>query len=321
MAFEFHSESFRAELSVPTPLENVLRQRFPGASWNAIRRLIGTGKVRVASLGTTDPRRLVPPGADVQIQMTAPRPRPGFTAASEYVLFCDRDVVVVRKPAGISSIEHEDEPTSLAQELRDWLSRHEKRSCPPLKVVHRLDKVTSGVMVFARTQPAQLALKEQFRAHTTGRHYVAVAHGHVHDATLSYRLVRNRGDGLRGVTNDPNLGRHSVTHVVASEVLGRCSVVQCRLETGRTHQIRIHLAHTGHPVVGDTLYGRDHDGPVIESPRTLLHAASLSFTHPRDRRRLEFEDPLPEDFEGVIRRERALTAPRNQQRPSGSRSR
>lgn len=321
MAFEFRSESFRAELSAPTPLENVLRQRFPQASWNAIRRLIGTGKVRVASLAISEPRQLVAPGADVQIQMTAPRPRPGFTAAAEYVVFCDRDVVVVRKPAGISSIEHEDEPTSLAQQLREWLSRHEKRSCPPLEVVHRLDKVTSGVMVFARNRTAQLELKEQFRAHTTGRHYIAVAHGRVPDATLSYRLVRNRGDGLRGVTTDPTLGRHSVTHVVASELLERCSVVQCRLETGRTHQIRIHLAHTGHPVVGDTLYGRDFTGPAVDSPRTLLHAASLSFTHPRDRRRLEFDDPLPEDFEAVIRRERGARAPSSPQRSPASRPR
>lgn len=306
MASEFRSESFRAELSAPTPLENVLRERFPGASWSAIRRLIGTGKVRVASLATTELRRLVPPGAEVQIQMTARRPKPGFTLASDYVSFCDPHVVVVRKPAGISSIEHEGEPTCLATELRDWLSRREQRSCPPLEVVHRLDKVTSGVMVFARTRAAQLELKEQFRAHTTGRHYVAVAHGRVHDGTLSFRLVRDRGDGLRGVTHAPNLGRHSVTHVVTREVLERCSVVECRLETGRTHQIRIHLAHTGHPVVGDPLYGRDHEGPPIESPRTLLHAASLSFTHPRDRRRLEFDDPLPDDFQSVIQRERAL---------------
>ena len=132
------------------------------------------------------------------------------------------------------------------------------------------------------------------------------AHGRVHDGTLSFRLVRNRGDGIRGVTSDPNLGTHSVTHVVATEPLARCTVVQCRLETGRTHQIRIHLAQIGHPVVGDALYGRDAAGPVIESPRTLLHAAYLSFTHPRDRRRLEFDDPLPEDFQGVIRRERSI---------------
>jgi 23S rRNA pseudouridine1911/1915/1917 synthase len=313
VAYEFRSESFLAELSEPTPLENVLRQRFTGASWNDIRRLIGTGKVRVASAATTETRSLVPPGASVQIQMTTPRPRPGFSLGSDYVSFCDPSLVVVRKPAGISSIEHEGEPTCLAAELRDWLSRQEKRNCPPLEVVHRLDKVTSGVMVFARTRQAQLELKEQFRAHTTGREYVAVAHGRVQDGTTSFRLVRNRGDGLRGVTLDPNLGRHSVTHIVASEVLPRCTVVKCRLETGRTHQIRIHLAHTGHPVVGDTLYGRDHAGPAIDSPRTLLHAAYLSFTHPRDRRRLEFTDPLPEDFEAIIRRERGA-ATRNQPR-------
>jgi 23S rRNA pseudouridine1911/1915/1917 synthase len=306
MAYEFRSESFRAELSDPTPLENVLRQRFAGASWNDIRRLIGSGKVRVAALVITETRRLVPPGADVQISMTAPRPRPGFTAAAEYVLFKDQELCVVRKPAGISSIEHEGEPTSLAAELRDWLSRSEKRPCRPLEVVHRLDKVTSGVMVFARNRQSQLALKEQFRAHTTGREYIAVAHGRVFDGTLSFRLVRNRGDGLRGVTSDPNLGRHSVTHVAASEVLARCTVVRCRLETGRTHQIRIHLAHIGHAVVGDALYGRNIEGPTIESPRTLLHAAYLSFTHPRDRRRLEFRDPIPEDFQAVIERERSV---------------
>jgi 23S rRNA pseudouridine1911/1915/1917 synthase len=316
MTFEFRSETFTAELSEPMPLENVLRQRFAGASWNQIRRLIGSGKVRVAALATTEARGLVPPGAQVQIQMTTPRQKPGFQVASDYVTFCDSSVVVVKKPAGISSIDHEDEPTSLASELRDWLSRQEKRPCPPLKIVHRLDKVTSGVMVYARTQAAQLDLKEQFRAHTTGRHYIAVAHGRVFDATLSYRLVRNRGDGLRGVTNDPNLGRHSVTHVAATEVLARCSVVSCRLETGRTHQIRIHLAQIGHPIVGDALYGRDHTGPAIESPRTLLHAAHLSFTHPRDRRRLEFDDPLPADFENVVRRERALGGPeRGKPRP------
>ncbi len=314
MAFEFKSESFRSELGAPTPLEQVLRQRYPGASWNVIRRLVSTGKIKVEGQSTTEPRQLIAPGAALQILMTAPRPKPGFQGAADYVLFCDAHVVVVKKPVGISSVDHEDEPTSLQTVLHDWLCLKERRTCPPIKVVHRLDKVTSGVMVFARTQAAQLGLKEQFRAHTTGRHYIAVAHGTVHDSTLSFRLVRNRGDGLRGVTNDPNLGSHSVTHVAATEHLSRCSVVACRLETGRTHQIRIHLAQIGHPVVGDTLYGRDHAGPAIESPRTLLHAASLSFSHPLERRRLEFEEPLPEDFQAVIRRERAVSATKSRSR-------
>src|SRR5688572_29429371 len=133
MAFEFRSESFIAELDSPTPLETVLRHRFPGASWNAIRRLISSGKVRVATLPASEARRLVAPGVQLQIQMTAPRPKPVFRVAADYVVFCDPSVVVVRKPAGISSVDHEDEPTSLASELRDWLSHQERRPCPPLK--------------------------------------------------------------------------------------------------------------------------------------------------------------------------------------------
>lgn len=303
MAFEFKSESFRAELAEAAPLEQVLRQRHPGASWSAIRRLVTTGKVSIDSAGTTEPRQIVAPGSEVSIRMTAPKPKPG-QVDSDMVLHCDAHVVVVRKPVGISSVEHEDEPTSLQAKVRDWLSRHERRSQPLPKVVHRLDKVTSGVMVFARNSAAQQHLKDQFRAHTTGRYYVAVAHGEVHDETLSFHLVRDRGDGLRGVTSDPNRGRHSITHVTATERLARCTVLRCQLETGRTHQIRIHLAHIGHPVIGDPLYGRDYTGPAIEAPRTLLHAAFLSFMHPGQRRRLSFEEPLPEDFEAVIRRER-----------------
>jgi 23S rRNA pseudouridine1911/1915/1917 synthase len=308
MAFEFKSESFRAELSAGTPLEQVLRARYSGASWSAIRKLISTGKVAVDEAAVTDARQAVAPGAEIHIRMTTPRPRPGATSGNDQLLFCDRHLVVVRKPVGISSVDHEDEPTSLQEQVRGWLSQREHRPCPPLKVVHRLDKVTSGVMVFARSAEIQAELKDQFRAHSTGRYYTAVAHGVVEDATLVYRLIRNRGDGLRGVTDDPNRGKHSVTHVTQRERLGRCTVVQCRLETGRTHQIRIHLAQIGHPVVGDQVYGRDHQGPPIECPRTLLHASYLSLSHPVLRQRLSFEDPLPEDFESWLRRERA-TAP------------
>jgi 23S rRNA pseudouridine1911/1915/1917 synthase len=306
MAFEFQSESFRAEIAAATPLEQVLRARYPGASWSAIRRLVSTGKVAVGEAPTTEGRQLVPPGAEVHIRMTTPRRKPGTPAGGggEQLVFYDRHVVVVRKPVGISSVQHEDEPTSLQEQVRVWLSALEKRPCPPLEVVHRLDKVTSGVMLFARNKAAQAELKDQFRAHTTGRYYLAVAHGLVQDATLVYRLVRNRGDGLRGVTTEPNRGVHSVTHVTQRERLGRCTLVQCRLETGRTHQIRIHLAATGHPVVGDPVYAGDLHGPAIECPRTLLHAAFLSFSHPVQRQRLSFEEPLPEEFEAWLQEER-----------------
>jgi 23S rRNA pseudouridine1911/1915/1917 synthase len=311
MAFEFRSEAFQAELGAAAPLEQVLRARYPEASWNAIRRLVATGKVSIGAQLASEPRVLVAPGAQIQIRMTAPKPKPGGGSTLSQILFCDRHVVVVRKPAGISSVAHEEEPTSLQEQLRVWLSEQEGRPCSPLEVVHRLDKVTSGVMVFARNRASQAALKDQFRAHTTGRYYTAVAHGLVQDATLVFRLIRNRGDGLRGVTSDPNRGVHSVTHVTAREQLRRCTVVQCRLETGRTHQIRIHLATIGHPVVGDAVYGRGYQGPPIECPRTLLHASHLSFSHPVQRQqRLSFDDPLPPEFESWLVRERAALAGR-----------
>ena len=306
MAFEFQSESFCAELSAPTPLEQVLRGRYPGASWSAIRKLVSTGKVALGGAPSTEGRQLVAPGSTIQIRMTAPKPRPGSQHGLEQLLYCDPQVVVVKKPAGISSVIHEDEPTSLQEQVRVWLSERERRPCPPLKVVHRLDKVTSGVMLFARTAAAQAALKEQFRAHTTGRYYTAVAHGRVEDATLSFRLVRNRGDGLRGITKDPNEGTHSVTHVTVRERLARCSVLECRLETGRTHQIRVHLSEqAGAPLLADALYGAPPADAGLRKVaealgRQALHAGSLGFIHPITGKPVSFESPLPRDMSDAL---------------------
>jgi 23S rRNA pseudouridine1911/1915/1917 synthase len=164
-------------------------------------------------------------------------------------------------------------------------------------------------MLFARSRTVQSHLKDQFRVHSTGRFYLALAHGRVHPGTLSFRLVRDRGDGIRGVTKTPHQGTHSVTHVTVREHFDRCTLIQCKLETGRTHQIRIHLSEVGHPLVGEPLYTKDFRGALIDSPRTLLHAAFLSFEHPITRQRRSFEVPLPSAFEDVLRRERSRRTP------------
>lgn len=301
MAFQFQSTSFEA--GEAQSLEKVLRSQYPEASWGVIRRLVGTGKVSVDDRQVHEPRHEVTAGQTVRIQMTAPRPKSGLLGdpdSAQELLHVDPHVVVVRKPAGISSVEHEAEATSMQQKVHEWLCVKERRRIPPLKVVHRLDKVTSGVMMFARTSAAQADLKDQFRSHTTGRYYVAVAHGEVHDSTLHFRLVRNRGDGIRGVTFEPSLGTHSVTHVKAQQTRGPCTVVRCQLETGRTHQIRIHMAQIGHPIVGDPLYLKGYRGQELKCARTLLHAAFLSFRHPVHRTQLQFEEPVPEVFEQFL---------------------
>lgn len=297
----FKSESFQCLTAMP--LERALREHFAGASWGAVRKLVATGKVSIDGKLQMDGRTVVPAQATIELAMNAPRKKPSLQAPERGILYLDPYVVVVNKTEGIASVDHVREETSLQTQMHATLEQLEHRKLPPLYVVHRLDKVTSGVMMFARSKSIQHALKAQFKAKTTGRFYLALAHGEVQDGTLRFRLVRNRGDGVRGTTTELNQGYPSVTHVTALEHLARCTLIRCRLETGRTHQIRIHLAAIGHPLLGEPLYIRDYATPIPCS-RTLLHAAFLSFDHPVHQQRFEYEAPLPDSFQRVLDQER-----------------
>src|SRR5947209_19947020 len=162
--------------------------------------------------------------------------------------------------------------------------RSDKGHLPRLRVVHRLDKETSGLVVFARTVPAERGLGKQFHAHTVIRRYLALVPGFVPPQRIATRLVRDRGDGRRGSTGVPDVGKEAVTFVDVVERLPGYRLLACRLETGRTHQIRIHLAELGHPVCGDKVYVHRPDGSAAAdrsgAPRLALHAAELGFLHP-----------------------------------------
>ena len=238
-----------------------------------------------------------------------PRRESGPLAKGAIVHF-DRDVVVVDKPAGMLSVA--DEPgnkDTLAEHARVLLRRIDKGATDTgLGVVHRLDRETSGLMVFTRTAEAKRVLAAQFRAHDIGRAYHAIAHGVVQEQRIESHLLLDRGDGLRGSFGrfrrahgePPAAAKHSVTHVKPIEALAGATLVECRLETGRQHQIRIHLSERGHPLVGETVYIRDYKGPRIEAPRTMLHARTLSFVHPRGARTMSFEREAPADFREVV---------------------
>jgi 23S rRNA pseudouridine1911/1915/1917 synthase len=286
------------------PLERALKEHFAGASWGAVRKLVETGKVSVDGKLAMDGRKVVPVGSTIALSMNAPRKKPSLEAPERGILYLDRYLVVVDKPEGLASVDHVRETTSLQSQLKATLEQLERRSLPELYVVHRLDKVTSGVMMFARNRSIQHALKAQFKAKTTGRFYWALAHGQVHDGALRFRLVRDRGDGIRGTTGKTHEGYPSVTHVTALEQLARCTLIRCKLETGRTHQIRIHLAAIGHPLLGETVYNRDYSEPLIKCSRTMLHAAFLGFDHPVHKQRFEYEAPLPSSFQSVLDQER-----------------
>ncbi len=255
----------------------------------------------------------ISPDAVVAVDEQGPRIEKGPLARSA-IAYVDRDVVVVDKPPGMLSVA--DEPgnkETLAEYTRTLLRRMGGRgSDVGLGVVHRLDKDTSGLMVFTRTADAKRILAAQFRAHDIDRVYHAIAHGIVPETDIETHLVMDRGDGLRGSHGhfrrahgaSPTDAKRSVTHVRPIEALKGATLVECRLETGRQHQIRIHLAELGHPLVGERVYIRDYPGPKIEAPRTMLHARTLGFTHPRSGERVSFEREAPEDFQAKVKQGR-----------------
>jgi 23S rRNA pseudouridine1911/1915/1917 synthase len=311
------------------PLDALVRALY-GVSWNEARERIKTGKIAVNGAVRTEPLFRVRAGAEVVLSMRAPRPRADLLP-DDAVVFVDAHVIVVNKPAGVSTIPYDDsERGTLDERVRQWLGRHGPRERdskgvrPALGIVHRLDKETSGVIVFARSWLAKKSLSSQFRAHTVRRRYLAIAHGAVRSQTLRSYIVPNRGDGLRGshkgrpTTREE--GQLAVTHVEALERLEGATLVACVLETGRTHQIRIHLSEAGHPLVGERVYVRRHSGPLLPAPRLMLHARELGFVHPRTGEDVSFSREPPEDFEDTLRRLAAkrpvLTPPRPETPPS-----
>ena len=163
-------------------------------------------------------------------------------------------------------------------------------------------------MVFARTAHAKRTLAAQFREHTIDRVYHAIAHGAVTATRIETYLLLDRGDGIRGSYGHfrrpkgdaPIEAKRSVTHITPIAGLVGATLVECRLETGRQHQIRIHLSELGHPLVGERVYIRDYAGLKIEAMRPMLHARTLGFVHPRTAERILFHREPPDDFRATI---------------------
>jgi len=297
-------------LAVETPFPTVaavVRER-TGLSWSRARKLCAEGRVSVDGERCLDPARRVDGGSIVAIDEHGPKIDRGPLAREALVHF-DRDVVVVDKPPGMLTVDYEGSKDTLAEHARLLLRRADRSARDSgLGVVHRLDRDTSGLVVMTRTADAKRALAAQFRAHDIQRVYHAIAHGDVAGATIESDLVDDRGDGLRGSWGRyrrsrgaaPTDAKHAITHVTPVRKLPGATLVECRLETGRQHQIRIHLAEAGHPLVGEAVYIRDYEGPRIEAPRVMLHARTLGFRHPRDGKPMSFERGPSPDFRDVL---------------------
>jgi 23S rRNA pseudouridine1911/1915/1917 synthase len=281
------------------------------ATWSEARRLAARGKLFVDGAAVIDPASRVRGGATVELRATARVP---VQEAPGELVHDDSQLVVIDKPSGISSVPYHEkgEPTRPTGEeavtamdlVREhWRVRGRKATKTPLHVVHRIDKETSGLLAFAKTKAAERSLSEQFRAHTVERMYLCVVHGALTDRRLESRLVEDRGDGLRGSTRELHRGKRAVTHVHVVEELPGATVCEVRLETGKTHQIRIHLAENGHPLVGERVYIRDYvaaGNEPLPSPRLLLHAATLAVVHPVTGELLRLSRPPPDDFAAAV---------------------
>ncbi|HTU22782.1 MAG TPA: RluA family pseudouridine synthase [Gemmataceae bacterium] len=294
----------------------------------AVRRLLAAQQVRVNGKPCLDPNWRLQRGQRVQVRLSdAPQKRDKTSPARlphgprPTIRYADKHLVVVDKPAGLTTMRHAEEaaefgsrgkrflPPTLADLLPDLLARRSPQERTPVRAVHRLDKETSGLVVFARTVEAERHLGRQFRAHTIERQYLAVVRGRAKNARIESWLVRDRGDGRRGSAPTPGEGQRAVTHVRVLEELGDYTLVECRLETGRTHQVRIHLGEAGTPLCGERLYDRPlHGKPLPDDSgmkRVALHAALLGFEHPVTGEAMRWTSTLTRDMNDLVKRLRS----------------
>lgn len=255
-----------------------------GLSAADAKRALSSGKVFYRGIPVGDPVRMVE-GPRVKLNMSAPKTRPG---TEPHIVFSDDHLAVIMKPSGMLSVAapgRRGEP-----ELLGWA----RQRLGEVHRVHRLDEDTSGLILVARSERVRSYLITLVSLHRMERGYLAFVAGNVPNKPrkIVSVIARDRGDGIRGA-NEEEDGKEAVTHLVRSQSFGMASLVELKLETGRQHQIRIHMSEEGHPVLADKLYGR----PMPRAPRLALHAFKLGFRHPVTTDDVRFEVPLPDDLE------------------------
>jgi 23S rRNA pseudouridine1911/1915/1917 synthase len=303
-------------------LDQFLVSQLPEVSRARVQQLIAQGKVLVNNVAAKPSLKLK--GGE-HIQVMGPPQAPPLRAIAEEipldVVYEDDDLAVINKPAGMmvhagaGATEDERNRGTLVNALLHRfgaLSQVSGESRPG--IVHRLDRATSGLILVAKNDFAHRRLAAQFSGRKVRKQYVALVHGWLKQdsGSISSAISRDRIRRTRMTTRRSG-GREAVTHYKVRERLhtpwGKFSLVELKIDTGRTHQIRVHLASVGHPVVGDTLYGAPREIrpqsqagslPPLALPRNFLHAAAIEFTHPRGGEVLTFSRPMPPELQDFL---------------------
>lgn len=283
----------RRIVSAPATLLDELRALFPDSSNTTLRQMLQNGRVRVNGEVDKDAKRPLDPDDILEVTSKAEQRAliPGLTILHE-----DTDVIVVLKANGLLTVATERERENTAQAyLNEYLgARREER----IHVVHRLDRETSGVLVFAKNFHARERLKEQFAEHSVDRLYLAIIEGTMEppSGTIQSNLLEGKDLRMRSVAAHPD-AKFAVTHYRTIASQSPYSMLEVTLETGRKNQIRAHLSESGHPIVGDPFYGSTTN-PL---KRLGLHAKLLGFIHPTTGEKMTFTAPPPKSFRELFR--------------------
>ncbi|MBH2000583.1 MAG: RluA family pseudouridine synthase [Sphingomonadaceae bacterium] len=293
-------------------LDRALADLLPDLSRERLKALIGEGHVRL----TGQPTKIsasMKVAAGQSFAVTLPAPVALDTVAQDIPLSIvheDADLIVIDKPAGL--VVHP-AAGNLDGTLVNALLHHCDGQLSGIGgvarpgIVHRIDKDTSGLLVVAKSNRAHEGLASQFKDHSINRLYAAIVYGLPVPGAgkVDAWIGRSDADRKKMAVHREGRGKHAVTHYRTIERLNGAAMLECRLETGRTHQVRVHMSHIGHPLIGDPVYGKDRKGfkSILETlgfKRQALHAKSLGFIHPATGERLMFESALPADMQELL---------------------
>ncbi|WP_284155427.1 23S rRNA pseudouridine(1911/1915/1917) synthase RluD [Sulfuricystis multivorans] len=300
-----------SEITLPTDcaglrLDAALARLFPEHSRSRLQAWLKSGAIRVDGL-PADAKRKVHGGETIRLAVL---PAPTLEHAAEDIplpiIYEDDSLIVIDKPAGL--VVHPGNGNERGT-LMNALLHHapELAEVPRAGIVHRLDKDTSGLMVVAKTLAAQTHLVRALAARQVKRHYLALVHGRVEaEGCVDAPIGRHPTQRIKMAVVKQG-GKAARTHYAVRERLKRATLLECRLETGRTHQIRVHMASIGHPLVGDPVYGKKKSGDALLDSfgRQALHAFRLALAHPAAGTEMTWESPLPADFTALLEALRA----------------
>jgi 23S rRNA pseudouridine1911/1915/1917 synthase len=290
-------------------LDRALAAAIPTLSRERLKALVSAGEVTVDGRQERDPARKMKGGEAVAVIVPAARPAEAIGQDIPLdIRFEDEHLLVVEKPAGL--VVHP-AAGNLDGTLVNALLHHCAGRLSGIGgvarpgIVHRIDKDTSGLLVVAKTDRAHAGLAAQFAKHTIGRRYLAVVAGLPTPPAgrIETNLARSDANRQKIAVVNPPKGKHAVTHYRVLEPLRNAALVECRLETGRTHQVRVHMAHMGHPLLGDPVYGQGRQAELCKRlgfHRQALHAAALIFEHPITKEILTFESVAPSDIQELL---------------------